>query len=79
LVKTTLNLARVGSPRGGRRVCAIGGKPEEISPAEGFALALLAPLIRDKQQYWKWMIIGAHSALQGAMVCALRIPRTRRS
>jgi hypothetical protein len=33
-------------------------------------VALLAPLIGEKQQYWKWMIIGAHSALQGAMVCA---------
>ena len=33
-------------------------------------VALLAPLIREKQQYWKWMIIGVHSALQGAMVCA---------
>jgi hypothetical protein len=33
-------------------------------------VALLAPLIRDKPQYWKWIITGAHSALQGAMVCA---------
>jgi hypothetical protein len=33
-------------------------------------VALLAPLVRESPQYWKWMITGAHSALQGAMVCA---------
>jgi hypothetical protein len=33
-------------------------------------IALLAPLVRDKPHYWKWIIIGAHNALQGAMVCA---------
>jgi hypothetical protein len=35
-------------------------------------VALLAPLVRDQPQHWKWVIIGAHSALQDAMVCALR-------
>jgi hypothetical protein len=34
-------------------------------------VALLAPLVREEPQYWKWIVIGAHSALQGAMVCAL--------
>jgi hypothetical protein len=34
-------------------------------------VAKLAPLVGEKPQCWKWMIIGAHSALQGAMVCAL--------
>ena len=29
--------------------------------------ALVAPLIREKPWYWKWMIIGAHNALQGAV------------
>jgi hypothetical protein len=33
-------------------------------------VALLAPRVHDKPQYWKWIIVGAHSALQGAMVCA---------
>src|SRR5262249_11176481 len=33
-------------------------------------VALVAPLVRDKPQYWKWVIVGAHDALQGAMVCA---------
>jgi hypothetical protein len=33
-------------------------------------VALLAPLVRQKPQYWKWIIIGAHNALQAAMVCA---------
>jgi hypothetical protein len=33
-------------------------------------VALVAPLVRDKPQYWKWVIVGAHNALQGAMVCA---------
>jgi hypothetical protein len=34
-------------------------------------VAHVAPLLREKPQHWKWMIVGAHSALQGAMVCAL--------
>jgi len=33
-------------------------------------VALLAPRVHDKPQYWKWIIVGAHSALQRAMVCA---------
>jgi hypothetical protein len=33
-------------------------------------VALLAPLVREKPQLWKWLIVGAHDALQGAMVCA---------
>jgi hypothetical protein len=33
-------------------------------------VALLAPVFREHPHYWKWIIIGAHSALQGAMVCA---------
>jgi len=34
-------------------------------------VAHVAPLVCEKPQHWKWMIVGAHSALQGAMVCAL--------
>jgi len=34
-------------------------------------VAHFAPLLSEKPRYWKWMIVGAHSALQGAMVCAL--------
>jgi hypothetical protein len=34
-------------------------------------VAYVAPLVGEKPQHWKWMIVGAHSALQGAMVCAL--------
>jgi hypothetical protein len=33
-------------------------------------VAHFAPLVREKPQHWKWIIIGAHDALQGAMVCA---------
>jgi hypothetical protein len=33
-------------------------------------VALVAPLVRRKPQYWKWVIVGAHNALQAAMVCA---------
>jgi hypothetical protein len=33
-------------------------------------VSLLAPLVREEPQQWKWMIVAAHSALQGAMVCA---------
>jgi hypothetical protein len=35
-------------------------------------VALTAPLVINQPSYWKWMIVGAQSALQGAMVCALR-------
>ena len=34
-------------------------------------LALCAPLVHKEPSYWKWAIISAHAALQGAMVCAL--------
>jgi hypothetical protein len=34
-------------------------------------LRLLTPLVSDEPIYWKWMIIAADNALQGAMVCAL--------
>jgi hypothetical protein len=34
-------------------------------------VAHLAPLLDEHPAYWKWVIIGTHSALQGAMVCAL--------
>lgn len=33
-------------------------------------IALVAPLVKTKPSYWKWMIVATHSALQGAMVCA---------
>src|SRR5215469_2426554 len=31
----------------------------------------LAPLLDAHPFYWKWVIIAAHSAMQGAMVCVL--------
>jgi len=34
-------------------------------------VAHLAPLLDDQPSYWKWIIVAAHSALQGTMVCAL--------
>ena len=34
-------------------------------------LALVGKLVRTKPSYWKWVIIAAHDALQGAMVCVL--------
>src|SRR5262245_17333004 len=34
-------------------------------------VAHLAPFLSKQSQHWKWMIVGAHSALQGAMVCGL--------
>jgi hypothetical protein len=34
-------------------------------------MALVAPIIKKKPSYWKWMILATHDALQGAMVCAL--------
>src|SRR6476469_8093471 len=33
-------------------------------------VAHFASLVREKPQLWKWMIVGAHDALQDAMVCA---------
>src|SRR5689334_16072885 len=33
-------------------------------------VAQLASQVGNKPSFWKWIIIGAHSALQGAMVCA---------
>jgi hypothetical protein len=35
-------------------------------------LALVAPRLRKNPLDWKWMIIGAHSAVQGALVCAIQ-------
>jgi len=34
-------------------------------------LELITPLLSERPALWKWAIIGAQSALQGAMVCAL--------
>jgi hypothetical protein len=34
-------------------------------------VALTAPLVRKRPSYWKWVIVGTHNALQGAMVCSL--------
>jgi hypothetical protein len=34
-------------------------------------LALVAGQARKQPSYWKWMIVAAHDAFQGAMVCAL--------
>jgi hypothetical protein len=34
-------------------------------------VALLAPRVGDQPSFWKWIVIGAHSALRGAMVCAI--------
>jgi hypothetical protein len=34
-------------------------------------LKLITPLLDECPAYWKWAIIAAHNALQGAMVCAL--------
>lgn len=34
-------------------------------------VALSAEKVNAEPRYWKWLIIGAHSALQGALVCAL--------
>ena len=34
-------------------------------------LALVVPLVDEQAGYWKWIIISAHAALQGAMVCVL--------
>jgi hypothetical protein len=34
-------------------------------------LEVCAPLLGSRPTLWKWMIVGAQSAVQGAMVCAL--------
>lgn len=34
-------------------------------------LAVILPLVGERPQLWKWVIVAAQSALQGAMVCAL--------
>jgi len=36
-------------------------------------LAMLPPLVRQRRSrsHWKWIIIGAHDALQGALVRAI--------
>jgi hypothetical protein len=33
-------------------------------------VAHLAPLLDSQPSYWKWVIVAAHSALQGHGVCA---------
>jgi hypothetical protein len=33
-------------------------------------IAVLAPTLSDNPLRWKWVILAAHSAMQGAMVCA---------
>ena len=35
-------------------------------------LALVVTRLDEEPSYWKWAIIATHSALQGAMVCALQ-------
>jgi hypothetical protein len=32
-------------------------------------MALVAPLVKKKPSYWKWMIIATHNAWQGARRC----------
>jgi hypothetical protein len=34
-------------------------------------IGLLVPKLETDQRWWKWIIIGAHNAIQGALVCAL--------
>src|SRR4051794_22168720 len=34
--------------------------------------AAIVPLLKKKPQFWKWAIVGSHSALQGAFVCYVR-------
>src|SRR4051812_15017130 len=34
-------------------------------------LAIVVQLVRKNPSYWKWVIVAAHDALQGAMICAL--------
>src|SRR4051812_42978764 len=33
-------------------------------------IAVVAPTLGDNPLRWKWVILAAHSAMQGAMVCA---------
>jgi hypothetical protein len=35
-------------------------------------LAIIAPGLREQRSRWKWMILAAHNALQGAIVCAIQ-------
>jgi hypothetical protein len=35
-------------------------------------LALVAPTLKTTPTNWKWMILAAHSGLQGALVCAIK-------
>lgn len=35
-------------------------------------LAIVALKLRKQPSHWKWMIIAAHNALQGALVCAIK-------
>jgi hypothetical protein len=35
-------------------------------------LALVVPTLRTKPTNWKWVILAAHSGLQGALVCAIQ-------
>ena len=46
-------------------------------------LAMIVPLVDEQPSYWKWIIVAAHSALQGAMVCALAatssVPHSKRN
>ena len=34
-------------------------------------LAILAPLVKKRQAFWKWIIVAAHDSVQGALVCAI--------
>ncbi len=34
-------------------------------------VSIVLPLVLDKPQFWKWVIIGLHNALQGLMVLSL--------
>ena len=43
---------------------------EEVFQGLNF-IADILPLVREHPHYWKWIIISAHSALQGACVCML--------
>src|ERR1700761_5820564 len=35
-------------------------------------LALVAPTLKTRPTNWKWMILAAHSSVQGALVCAIQ-------
>ena len=34
-------------------------------------LAELAPIVKKRRVFWKWIIIAAHDAVQGALVCSI--------